>query len=90
MASTDLAQTIQSTIRHDLSEELFFLKRYDELKDDLQNLIDMPDRKLNEVIVFLHQNKGIFPNRRKKQFPEITDAEFEAMQKVYSEIFAEN
>jgi hypothetical protein len=64
--STYLAQTIQSTIRHDLSEELFFLERYDELKRDLQNFIDMPDKKLNEVIVFLHQDKGLFPNRRKK------------------------
>ena len=90
MQSTYLAQTIQSTIRHDLSEELFFLERYDELKGDLQNLIDMPDRKLNEMIVFLHQNKGIFPNRRKKQFPEITEDEFEAMQKIYSEIFTED
>jgi hypothetical protein len=82
-----LAQTIESTIRFDLSEELFFLERYDELKDDLQNLIDMPDRKLNEVIVFLHQNKGIFPNRRKRFFPEITEKEFEAMQKIYRVIF---
>lgn len=80
---TYLAQTIQETIRHDLSEELFFLKRYDELKTELQNLIDMPDRKLNEVIVFLHQNKGIFPNRRKKNFPEITDNEFSEMEKIY-------
>jgi Fic/DOC family len=90
LQSTYLAQTIQSTIRHDLSEELFFLERYDELKGDLQNLIDMPDRKLNEVIVFLHQNKGVFPNRRKKHFPEITEEEFEAMQKIYSEIFTED
>ncbi|HEY4327623.1 MAG TPA: Fic family protein [Mucilaginibacter sp.] len=87
LQSTYLAQTIQSTIRHDLFDELFFLERYDELKGDLQNLIDMPDRKLNEVIVFLHQNKGIFPNRRKKHFPEITDEEFGTMEKIYSEIF---
>jgi len=87
LQSTYLAQTIQSTIRNDLSEELFFLERYDELKSDLQNLIDMPDRKLNDVIVFLYQNKGTFPNRRKKHFPEITDGEFAAMEKIYSEIF---
>jgi hypothetical protein len=85
--STYLAQTIQATIRHDLSEELFFLERYDELKRDLQNLIDMPDKKLNDLIVFLHQNKGIFPNRRKKQFPEITEEEIESMENIYSEIF---
>lgn len=88
--STYLAQTIQSTIRQDLFEELFFLGRYDELKSDLQNLIDMPDRKLNELIVFLHQKKGIFPNSRKKNFPEITEDEFEAMQKIHNVIFVKN
>ncbi|MGN6395834.1 MAG: Fic family protein [Mucilaginibacter sp.] len=87
LQSVYLGQTIQDTIRQDLFEELFFLERYDELKGDLQNLIDMPDRKLNEVIVFLHQNKGIFPNRRKKNFPEITEDEFEAMQAIYADIF---
>ena len=46
----------------DLTEELYFLERYDELKRALQDLIDMPDRRLNEVIIFLHQNKGIFQN----------------------------
>lgn len=90
LQSTYLAQTIQSTIRHDLSDELFFLERYDELKGDLQNLIDMPDRKLNEVIIFLHQNKGIFPNRRKRNFPEITEGEFEVMQNIYSDVFAKD
>ena len=90
LQSTYLAQTIQSTIRHDLSEELFFLERYDEFKTELQNLVDMPDRKLNEVIVFLHQNKGVFPNRRKKHFPELTEDEFTAMEKIYSEIFAKD
>lgn len=85
--SAYLAQTIQSAIRLDLSEELFFLERYDELKGELQNLIDMPDRKLNELIIFLQQNKGTFPNRRKKYFPEITSEEFERMEQIYREIF---
>jgi hypothetical protein len=88
MQCTYLAQTIQETIAHDLSEELFFLERYDELKAELQNLIDMPDRELNQVIVYLHQNKGVFPNRRKKSYPEITAGEFEAMEKIYRDIFA--
>lgn len=87
MQSVYLAKTIQATIQHDLSDELFFLERYDELKAGLQNLIDMPDRRLNDAIVFMHQNKGVFPNRRKKHFPEITEDEFSEMERIYSEIF---
>jgi len=48
----------------------------------------MPDKRLSEVIVYLHQNKGVFPNRRKKQFEEITEAEFEAIERIYSELFS--
>jgi len=83
-----LAKTIFSTIQEDLLEELFFLERYDELKKKLQQLIDMPDKRLSDVIMYLHQNKGVFPNRRKKQFEEITDAEFEAIESIYLEIFS--
>ena len=83
-----LAKTIFSTIQEDLLEELFFLERYDELKKELQQLIDMPDKRLSDVIMYLHQNKGVFPNRRKKQFEEITESEFEAIEDIYSEIFS--
>lgn len=68
--------------------KFFFLVRNDELKKELQQLIDMPDKRLSDVIRYLHQNKGVFPNRRKKQFEEITDAEFEAIESIYSEIFS--
>lgn len=88
LQSEYLAKTIFSTIQKDLLEELFFLERYDELKKELQQLIDMPDKRLSDVIMYLHQNKGVFPNRRKKQFEEITDAEFEAVESIYFEIFS--
>ena len=83
-----LGNTLFATIQQDLQEELFFLERYDELKKELQQLIDMPDKRLSAVIMYLHQNKGVFPTRRKKHFEEITDAEFEAMEAIYSELFA--
>lgn len=37
--------------------------------------------------MYLHQNKEIFPNRRKKQFEEITEEEFAAVEKIYKEIY---
>lgn len=90
LQSVYLAKTIRASIQHDLSEELFFLERYDELKTDLKNLIDMPDKRLNDAIIFMHQNKGVFPNRRKKHFPEIREDEFSAMENIYNEIFNED
>ena len=39
------------------------------------------------MITFLHQNKGIFPKRKREQFATLTDAEITQMQNKYREIF---
>lgn len=70
-----------------LQEELLFIQRYDEVKHELQNIVDMPDRDINMMIMFLHQNKGIFPKRRRDKFPKLTDEEIEKMQIEYRKIF---
>ncbi len=84
-----LSQIIREAVTLDMSEELLFLERFDELKRTIQNQIDMPDRDLNQLIIFLHQNNGIFPNRRKDSFPKLYEDEFLAIQKIYKEIFNE-
>ena len=47
----------------------------------------MPDKELNLMILFLHQNKGIFPKRRRKDFARLTDNEIERMEQSYREVF---
>ena len=82
-----LAQTIQETINQDMPEELEFIQHYDELKRELQNIVDMPDKDINLMIMFLHQNKGVFPNRRRKDFAKLTDEEIGSMETAYKAIF---
>ena len=82
-----LAKTIRETIMQDTNDEILFLERYDELKREILQLIDMPDQRANEIIVFLHQYKGVFPNRRKKNFSEITEEEFSKTEEIYKAIF---
>ena len=82
-----LAQTIEATISQDMTEELKFLERYDEMKKDIQNLIDIPDKDIDEIILFPHHNKGAFPNRRKNNFPKLTEEEFLSMEKIYANMF---
>jgi hypothetical protein len=83
-----LANVIAETIAQDMPAELDFLFRYDQLKKALREVVDMPDRKLDQMITFLHQNSGVFPNRRRKQFEELTDDEVKAMVEVYNEVFS--
>lgn len=82
-----LIQTIHATLKEDMPEELLFIQNYDEVKVAFQNIVDMPDRYINMMILFLHQNKGIFPKRRREQFSKLTDEEIHKMQIVYRHIF---
>lgn len=82
-----IAKIIKETLNTDLPKELKFIQCYDELKKSIQNIVDMPDKMVSNMILFLHQNKGVFPKRRRKQFKMLTDDEISAMEKAYSSIF---
>jgi len=85
--SVYLIETIHATLQQDMPEELLFLLRYDEAKHALQNIVDMPDKEINRMLLFLHQNQGYFPKRRRKEFEKLTDDEIQQMQDAYRTIF---
>ncbi|MDP3667289.1 MAG: Fic family protein [Sediminibacterium sp.] len=82
-----LAETIHATLKEDMPAELLFLLRYDEAKREIQKIVDMPDKDINWMILFLHQNKGIFPKRRRAEFAKLTDGEISAMQEAYRKVY---
>jgi hypothetical protein len=82
-----LIRTIHATLTDDMPEELLFIQRYDEAKKELQQIVDMPDKKLTNMMMFLHQNKGVFPKRRREQFSELTDQEIQQMQDAYRTVY---
>lgn len=82
-----LAETIHATLKEDMPNELIFIQRHDEVKKVLQRIVDMPDKEINLMIIFLHQNSGIFPKRRRERFSKLTDAEIFQMQAAFRMIF---
>ncbi|HNP19989.1 MAG TPA: Fic family protein [Fulvivirga sp.] len=82
-----LARAIQSTLNEDIPEELIFLQRYDELKRDIQDIVDMPDNKVDRMILFLHQNTGKLASRKRKLYKELSDIEIEQMEQAYDNVF---
>ncbi|MCB9233725.1 MAG: Fic family protein [Bacteroidia bacterium] len=82
-----LARAIQETIGKDLPEELLFLQCYDELKGEIQRIVDMPDKKVDKMILFLHQNKGKLALRKRKFFEELDDSEVSGMELAYQNTF---
>jgi len=84
---TYLLQTLHATLSDDIPKELNFIQRYDEVRKSIQQIVDMPDKLINLMILFLHQNKGIFPKRRRDSFSKLTDEEIQRIQQTYRKIF---
>ena len=82
-----LGNTIKKTITEDIYWEMEFLLKYDEAKAAIQEIVDMPDKDIDLMIKFLHQNKGILASRKRKHFDKLTDDEINQMEKVFKEIF---
>lgn len=82
-----LAHTIYASVTEDMPNELDFIQMYDELKSEIKNIVDMPDKHVNQLILFLHQNKGVMPKKRRKEFSKLTDEEINKMENLYAEIF---
>jgi len=82
-----LAKAIQSTVTTDIPKELLFLQCYDDLKRNIQNIVDMPDKKVDRMIMFLHQNNGKLANRKRNFYKELSDNEIVKMEQAYTLVF---
>jgi len=65
-----LFRFIEHTIDAELVQELSFLVRYDETKKTIQDIVDMPDRKIDLFIRFCLQNGGCLGRQKRKSYFE--------------------
>lgn len=78
-----LYRFIEQTIDAELVEELSFLAKYDETKSAMQQIVDMPDRKIDLFIRFCLQNQGrLSARKRAGEFDFLSDEEVQAMEKA--------
>ncbi|HEY0612918.1 MAG TPA: hypothetical protein VGD35_24750, partial [Chitinophaga sp.] len=85
-----LLTIIHNTIKEDMPQELIFIYRFEEAKKAIQAIVDMPDKKIRDLLTFLHQNKGTLAKKRRGFFEELTDEEIQEMEKAYKEIYQLN
>jgi hypothetical protein len=79
---------VKQTVEEDLPREAEFLKRYDQFRTRIEAIVDMPDRTVDLLFRFLHQNGGRLSRRaREKEFGLMTDAEVTAAEAAYSAAF---
>jgi hypothetical protein len=79
---------VKKTIEEDLPRETEFLARYDQFRTHIQGIADMPDRTVDLLFRFLHQNRGQLSKRaREQEFARMTEAEVLAAEAAYEACF---
>ncbi|HEX5044797.1 MAG TPA: Fic family protein [Candidatus Polarisedimenticolaceae bacterium] len=82
-----LYSCVARTVEHDLPNEIDFLRRQDEAKGRIMEIVDMPDRLVQDLIMFMRQNAGKIPKKRRKdEFAALTDEEAKRIEGIYSSV----
>ena len=83
-----LYHCVRRTIEKDLPEEAHFLRRYAAFRSRIQGIVDMPDRTIDLLFRFLHQNGGHLSKRaREKEFRRLSSEEIGEVEGIYGELF---
>ena len=87
-AAEFLYACVQRTVEHDLPKEIDYLRRHDEAMARIMEMIDMPDRLAQNLILFIRQNDGTLSKRkREKDFSALTDEEVQGLENIVHEAF---
>jgi hypothetical protein len=79
---------VRKTIDEDLPDETSFLKNFDQFRAGIENMIDMPQRTLNNLFGFLRQNNGQLSKRaQENEFAELTAEEIRQIEELYRASF---
>jgi len=88
--ATFLYKCVERTIEKDLPREIAYLSARDEAQSRIMGHVEMPDAKASDLIMFIRNNKGTLPKRRRnKEFAALTDDEVMRLEEIISEAFAD-
>ena len=81
--SEALVGFLEQTIDQELEPELAFLASYDAAKTAIQDIVDMPDRRIDQFIQACRQNSGRLSGRKRvSHFAMLSDEEVAAMEQA--------
>ena len=81
---------VARTVEHDLREEIDYLRRHDEAQRRIMETVEMPDRLALDLIMFIRQNSGKLPKRRReREFVALTDEEAAQIEAICEEVFGD-
>lgn len=88
-AAEFLYSCVAYTVEHDLPQEIDYLRRHDTAMRRVMNTVEMPDRLAEDLIMFIRQNGGTLPKRRREgTFKALEDDEVVRLEEIVREAFA--
>jgi Fic family protein len=85
-----LFDCIQDTIDIIIPQEVKYLLQYDEFKNYVDNVFEMPDKMVALLVKLLSQNNGkLSAKKRISEFPSLTDNEVEQIEEQFKNAFEE-
>jgi hypothetical protein len=88
-AAEFLYACVRRTVERDLPHEIDYLRRHDEAIRRIMDAVEMPDRVADNLVVFIRQNNGRLPKKRREgEFRKLSDDEVTLIEGVVSDAFA--
>ncbi|MEQ1930704.1 MAG: Fic family protein [Parvularculaceae bacterium] len=89
-AAEFLYACVERTVDRDLPKEIDYLRRRDEAQKQIGDIVEMPDRLVQNLIMFMRQNNGVLSKRRREgEFEKLTDEEISQIEAAYRDAFQE-
>ncbi|MCK4981436.1 MAG: Fic family protein [Victivallaceae bacterium] len=84
--SEGLFEFIRDTIEDELNTELEYLNIFDQAKNRMREVVDMPDRKLDLFIRICLQNRGRISKNKTTQFSMLTSDEINKLSTIVQDV----
>ena len=78
---------VERTIEEELPTEITYLRRYDEARRKMREIVDMPNTDADLFIRFCRQNNGRLGNAKQHRYEKLTTEEISRLETVIREIF---
>lgn len=80
-----VADCVRETVEQDLPAEIDYIARYDRFRSGIDEILEMPARKVDLLRAFLEQGNGKLSGRAlRKEFPSLTETEVALIEEAYA------
>ena len=87
-AAEFLYACVARTVEHDLPREIDYLRRHDEATRRIMDAVEMPDRVAENLVMFIRQNHGTLPKKRREgEFKKLREEEVALIEGIVHEAF---